>query len=338
MKLKRMFMIVLLVLLAAACSQQDEQTGEEAINEQESAESKSTFPLTGIATNESTDARAIAVMVNNHTLARQQSGLQDADMVYEILAEGEVTRFLAVYQSEFPERVGPVRSAREYYIQLAKGMDAIYIHHGYSPEAKELLESGYIDHLDGLTYDGTLFMRDKSRKSPHNSYIAFSDIIKGAEENSFALEGAPKPLKFLDEEELASLTGSQGSSFTVTYGNASYDVSYEYSESDQAYKRFSADEQTVDHDTGEPVLLDNIVVIEAKHEVVDEEGRRDIDLQSGGKGYLMQKGIWNEIEWTNQDNQLKFMINQEEVKLVPGKTWINIIPDDPGLETAVAYQ
>lgn len=338
MKLKKMFMIVLLVLLAAACSQQDEQAEEETVNERESAEPKTTFPLTGIATSESTDARAIAVMINNHTQARPQSGLQDADLVYEILAEGEVTRFLAVYQSEFPDRVGPVRSARDYYIRLAKGLGAIYIHHGYSPEAKQLLESGYIDHLDGLVYDGTLFMRDKSRKAPHNSYIAFDDIIKGAKENSFKPEGAPKPLEFLNEEELASLSGNQGSDFTVTYGNASFDVTYEYSESDQAYKRFSANEQTVDNDTGEPVLLNNIVVIEAHHEVVDQEGRRDIDLKSGGKGYLMQKGVWSEIEWINRDNQLIFMTGQDEVKFVPGKTWINIIPDQPGLETAVTFK
>ena len=342
MKLKKVLMIIFLVLLTAACGQQeqenDEKTTEESTTEEAAAESKNTFPLTGIATDGSTDARAIAVMINNHPQARPQSGLQDADLVYEILAEGEVTRFLAVYQSDFPERVGPVRSARDYYIQLAKGLDAIYINHGYSPDAKELLDNGYIDHLNGLFYDGTLFQRDKSRKAPHNSYIAFDKIIEGAEKNSFDLKGAPPAFSFLTEDELASLSGNEASAFTVKYGSASFDVSYEYSETEQAYKRFTSNIQTVDNDTGEPVLLDNIVVIEAAHKVIDNEGRRDVDLQSGGKGYLMQKGKWNEIEWISKDHLIILMENQEEVKLVPGKTWINIIPDQPGIETTVTFQ
>lgn len=342
MKLKRILLIIFLVLLTAACSQQeqedDEKTREESTTEQETSESKNTFPLTGIATNGSTDTRAITVMINNHTQARPQSGLQDADLVYEVLAEGEVTRFLAVYQSEFPERVGPVRSARDYYIQLAKGLDAIYINHGYSPDAKELLDNGYIDHLNGLFYDGTLFKRDKSRKAPHNSYIAFDKIIEGAEKNSFDLKGAPPAFGFLTEDERASLSGNEGSAFIVKYGSASYDVTYEYSESDQVYKRFTSNEQTIDNDTGEPVLLDNIVVIEAAHKVIDSQGRRDVDLQSSGKGYLMQKGKWNEIEWISKDHLIILMKNKEEARLVPGKTWINIIPDQPGLETAVTFQ
>ena len=66
-----------------------------------------------------------------------------------MLAEGEITRFLAVYQSEMPSEYGPVRSARTYYIELAKGFNSIYIAHGYSPEAKQMLDTGYVDNLNG---------------------------------------------------------------------------------------------------------------------------------------------------------------------------------------------
>ncbi len=92
-------------------------------------------------------ARAVAVMINNHPKARPQSGLNKADIVYEILAEGDITRFLAVFQSEKPANIGPIRSARDYYIELAKGFNALYIAHGYSPEAKKMLEQGYVDNL-----------------------------------------------------------------------------------------------------------------------------------------------------------------------------------------------
>ena len=83
------------------------------------------------------EGRAVAVMVNNHPAARPQSGLNKADIVYELLAEGDVTRFLAIFQSEQPDNMGPVRSARDYYIELAKGFDSLYIAHGNSPDAEE---------------------------------------------------------------------------------------------------------------------------------------------------------------------------------------------------------
>ena len=86
------------------------------------------------------EGRAVAVMINNHPAARPQSGLHKADIVYELLAEGDVTRFLAIFQSEQPDNIGPVRSARSYYIELAKGYDSLYIAHGNSPDAKKMLE------------------------------------------------------------------------------------------------------------------------------------------------------------------------------------------------------
>ncbi|CAM5214030.1 hypothetical protein UACE39S_04412 [Ureibacillus acetophenoni] len=69
--------------------------------------------------------RPIIATINNHPAARPQSGLGSADVVYEMLAEGDVTRFLALYQSELPEKIGPVRSARDYFIEIALGLDAL---------------------------------------------------------------------------------------------------------------------------------------------------------------------------------------------------------------------
>lgn len=80
-------------------------------------------------------------MINNHPKARPQTGLTEADIVYEVLAEGEVTRFLAIFQSSNPKLIGPVRSSRDYYIELAKGYNSLYIAHGYSPEAKNYLQT-----------------------------------------------------------------------------------------------------------------------------------------------------------------------------------------------------
>ena len=331
------------VLLIAGCGKEEqEEIGsaertKESNKVEASEELKYSYPLTGIATSDRADQRAVAAMVNNHPKARPQSGISQADIVYELLAEGDVTRFLAIYQSEEPDRIGPIRSARDYYIHLAEGMGSIYICHGYSPEAKEMLKEGVVDSLNGLAYDGTLFERDPSRKAPHNSYITYEKIIEGAEENAFEVTGAPESLPFLTEDETRLLEGKDVSEATVKYGSSSFDATYEYDMDEGKYIRSVAGEQTIDAETDREVLLDNIIVMEAPHAVIDQEGRRQIDLSDGGKAYLLQKGKLIEIQWQNTGNVPVFTKDGEQVKFVPGKTWINVVPDRPGLASAVDF-
>lgn len=315
------------------------ETGKEsnAIEEKESQQFSNTYPLTGVGTNEEPEGRAVAVMVNNHPKARPQSGLSKADIVYEMLAESEVTRFLAVFQSEKPENIGPVRSARKYYIELAKGMNALYIAHGYSPEAKALLNQGYVDSLNGIAYDGTLFKRVKFRKAPHNSYISFDNIEKGAAKKSYDLDAQPRGFTFLTEQQIENLQGNPAPAVDISYGSKIFNVQFEYDEALGKYKRFSNGEQTVEYGDESPVLLDNIFIIEASHKIIDNSGRRDIDVQTGGKGYLLQKGKMNEVEWRNKDGRIIPVKNGVEIGFVPGKTWVNIVPDRPGLQQSVSF-
>jgi hypothetical protein len=249
--------------------------------------------------------------------------LQKADVVYEVLAEGDITRFLALYQSEFPEKVGPVRSARDYYIELSKGFDALYICHGWSPEAKSMLESGEVDYLNGLFYDGTLFQRASFRKAPHNSYITFANIEKGAKEKGYALQETVEPLPFFQNES----TGESAQQVEISYSRREYArVQYKYAPDKKGYFRYSGGEQTIDYDTREPVLVQNVFVVAAKHTISDQYGRRDIDLASGGNGYLFQNGTVRHVEWKNVNGRLLPYENGVPVGFVPGKTWINIVP------------
>ncbi|MFL6517468.1 MAG: DUF3048 domain-containing protein, partial [Bacillus sp. (in: firmicutes)] len=217
MKKSAVFILVFLFLLSG-CSDKEKVKEpvkkEKTVTQTETEQPEETpvdpyfYPLTGVGSETSTDTRAVAVMINNHPKARPQSGLTKADLVYEILAEGDITRFLAVFQSEKPKNIGPVRSARDYYIYLAKGLNALYIAHGYSPEAKKLLKSNYIDNLNGIVYDGTLFKRSKTRKAPHNSYITYENILKGAKQKDYSMEKGPAPLTFLTEDESKHITGA----------------------------------------------------------------------------------------------------------------------------------
>jgi hypothetical protein len=336
------------LLLLAGCSNQDK--AKETVMKEKTVTKKEqkpeektsfpyTFPLTGQGSDISTDGRAVAVMVNNHPLARPQSGLNKADIVYEILAEGDITRFLAVFQSEKPENIGPVRSARKYYMEIAKGLNALYVNHGTSLEAENMIKSGYIDDLDGMFYDGTLFKRASFRKAPHNSYITYENILKGAKQKHYTMETTPPAFQFMTEEESNKVTGNDALKVMINYSpNHISDSSFEYDPSLGKYKRFTGEDQTVDLETKEPILIDNIFIIEASHQVADSVGHRSIDLHSGGKAYLLQKGKVNEVDWAFRNGRIVPIKNGEEVPFVQGHTWVNIVPTNPGLEKAVSIK
>lgn len=324
------------LLLTAGCSSKETDKKEEVQPKEEEKEVEEVvkeaeelpyqFPLTGVGTKEEPAGRAIAVVINNHPKARPQSGIDKADLVYEVLAEGDVTRFIAIFQSEHPEKVGPVRSAREYFIDLALGYDSFFVAHGYSPEAKEMLARGEIDNINGIQYDGTLFKRASFRKAPHNSYITYENILKGAEKKDYKMDQVPDSAVFLTKEEYESLEGTDAKSFMVSYGTPSFNVIYEYDAETKKYHRFSGDEETVDLDSKDPVLLDNLLVVQMDHEIVDSAGRREINLASGGKGYLFQKGLVNEIQWKSEAGRIIPYKDGVKAGFVPGKTWINIVP------------
>ncbi|KKK34190.1 lipoprotein YerB [Mesobacillus campisalis] len=314
------------LLLLQGCSQERDEAIEqpdEKVDSVKEEEFAFHFPLTGVGTKTEAEQRAVAVIVNNHPQARPQSGLHKADIVYEVLAEGDVTRFLAIYESEQPEKVGPVRSAREYFIELAKGYDSLFVAHGYSPEAKELLASGYIDELNGIQYDGSLFKRADFRKAPHNSYITFDNIEKGAGQKGYKMDPAPAPLPFRENDQPQ---GKKSEAVMISYGNPAFDVQYEYDQKQGKYHRYSDGEESIDLESKEPVLLDNILIVEMNHKVLDDAGRRSIGLSSGGRGYLLQKGVMNEVQWENVNGRILPFIDGKQAGFVPGKTWINIVP------------
>ena len=343
MSKKVLVLLLLTTLLVGACGKKTEVIQEEteppkqAIEtveeEVEVEEEGPLFPLTGTPVEEEIDTRAVAVMINNHPAARQQSGLSQADVVYEVLAEGDLTRFLAIFQSEKPANIGPIRSARDYYIDLAQGYDSLYIAHGYSPKAHQMLMNGVIDHLNGMQYDGSLFKRSSAKKAPHNSYTTFENIEKGAESNGYEMTTSPEPLPFLTKEEVNELSGDTAEQLTISYSSSSNSiVDYEYDHEAEKYKRFSGGELTEDIEAGAPVLLDNILIIETNHRVIDDEGRHDIDLTSGGNGYLIQRGVFREIEWKNVDGRILPYDGSKALGFVPGKTWINIVPSNDIVE------
>ncbi|MBN9654848.1 DUF3048 domain-containing protein [Halobacillus sp. GSS1] len=290
-----------------------------------------TFPLTGEPAVDKADHRALAVMVNNHPKARPQSGLSQADIVYEILAEGQITRFLALFHSEIPDTIGPVRSARPYYFKIADGFDALYAYHGASTAINQQVASSGIDYLDGAMYDnnGWLFQRSSDRSAPHNSYLLTEGVEQAAATKGYDAEEAPETLSFTEKD---SFDGTPVDDVQVTYGSRT-NVRFTYDSEKEQFLRSSDGEPTIDRLNEERVAVENVWIIETGHQIIDGAGRRAIDLTSGGNGYLLQKGQMKEVEWKNVDGRLLPYKDGSPQAFTPGKTWVNIIPGNAAVET-----
>lgn len=313
---------------------------EETTTEEPAQKGDKVAPLTGEAVKEEITQRPIMVTINNHPKARPQSGIEAADIIYEMLAEGDVTRLLAVYQSDLPETVGPVRSARSYFIDLAKGFDAFYVAHGYSPEAKSMLTNNVVDNINGMDYDGTLFKRSKDRVAPHNSYITSENIVNGAKKVDASMSYREKVSQAFYEPDERGKIGIETSRVDVTYGSSEYfHNSYLYDHQSNRYGRQSAGVDTKDMLTGDTLSIANVLFFEMKHRTIDNEGRQEIDLTSGGNAYVFQNGYMREVKWASIDGiPMAVEESGELVKLVPGKSWVHFIPTSPGLKTMVKTQ
>ena len=348
MRLNRFFPAIACLCLLAGCSDKEKVVEANANNtsqeEKSSVTAEENFlpfvaPFTGVAMANEVTQRPILATINNHPDARPQSGIASADVIYEMLAEGDVTRLLALYQSEIPESIGPIRSARDYFIELAEGLDAFYIAHGYSPEAQQLLISGLVDNVNGMQYDGILFKRSSNRVAPHNSYFPGENLEAAAEKVDASLLYQKKvSYTYYNEEESVKI-GTEAESVAITYSkNDMFNSLYTYDVDNDTYTRQSGNTMTIDYLTNEQVELSNVLFFEMSHSIIDSEGRREINLTTGGKAFLFQQGLMREVRWENIDGVLKAIEEDgREVKLVPGKTWIHLVPTKPGITTSVKY-
>lgn len=337
---KWLVFILVCLLILAGCKDEEavppsEQQGTGSEGHSESLDYKT--PLSGQAIAVQSTDRPVVVTINNHPLARPQSGLEQADVVIELIAESSITRLLAVYQSELPQRIGPVRSARDYFIDLAKGYQAFYVAHGYSPEAKQMLDAGVIDHMNGMQYDGTYFKRSSDRKAPHNSYTSGEAIEAAAKERGATLTLAASQMPSYSFSEDAQV-GESATEVTIRYSNdANFTNVYSYDETTERYTRSSGTTTTVDAESGNPLELSNVVVVEVPHRTIDDEGRQALDLESGGNAWLFRDGGMIQGTWKLDNGLIRLYTGNQEMTYKPGQTWMSIIPTARGFQNMVTY-
>jgi hypothetical protein len=282
-----------------------------------------TAPLTGLGSETPVDQRVIGVMVNNYQAAVPQTGLDQADMFYEVLAEGSITRIVALYQSHAPEMVGPIRSVRPYYIDILEGFDAVIAHAGGSTEALTVLAKKKYPHLDEIYGAGAYFWRESFRKPPHNLYSSIAKLRKGIEDKGYRTQAQQPRIQFVNPDQPAE--GETANAVHIQF-DSKYHISFEYDPEEKVYKRFEFDKPHTDLATGKQLTATNILVVKAKHQILDKELRRAVDVYGPGEGYLFERGKVRPIEWKRVDGMIRPYIDGLEAGYYPGQTWVEVIP------------
>ncbi len=299
-------------------------------------------PLTGLYINEeAVNRRPVAIVINNMIKALPQSGIGQADMYYEILSEANITRIIAIFKDFSSEKIGPVRSARDYFLFFALDNDAIFAHHGGSDQgslggAYAAIKKFKIDNIDGMKHDGTIFQRDKKRiNTPgmyeHSSYAGAERLLDYSEKTGFRIETDFEPLfKFYDK--LTDLGGEKALRVNIPFSD-SQDAHFIMDEETKSYTRFEYGSEQIDEETGERLKVENIIIQYANIWLVkgDAYGRRAAELTGKGDGVLVSNGSYIPIKWEKESYEKPTKWTDENGKqltLNKGKTWICVI--DPG--------
>ncbi|RIE03158.1 DUF3048 domain-containing protein [Cohnella faecalis] len=298
-----------------------------------------TAPLTGLPIEQPVNKRPLTVMINNLKPARPQSGLSHADMVWEILAEGGITRLVGFFQSnESSDPIGPIRSIRPYLIELGQIYGGVLVHAGASNDALAILQRNKkIPDLDEINNAGAYFYRDKSRKAPHNLYSTAEKLRAGAEHRKIETN-VPLPQLIFDSNP--DLSGAApASEIGIKFELSDYKVSYTYDASASKYKRSINGQPHVDKNNNEQLTATNLVVIATKHKTYDSYGRLEIDLNGGGEALVFQQGRVISCTWEHsQGDAVRLMKDGKELPMIPGVTYFHVVPNSKPISSHVTYQ
>jgi hypothetical protein len=269
----------------------------------------------------------IGVMIENTPDARPQSGLSQAGVVIEALAEGGITRFLALFEEGTPSSIGPVRSARPYYVNWDLGFDAGYVHAGGSPDGLALISSEHVKDLNALT-NGSFFHRISTRVAPHNLYTSMSDLTSFNNSKGFTtseFDGFPRkpdaPLKVPTDTKI---------SFNPSY--STYSSSWTYVPSTNSYLRDEDGTALTDANTGAQIQSKVVIgmVIPWTNGPIDSSGAAYVEYSELGSGaaYVFQDGGLTLGTWTKTSPTAQIVFKNsagQPLKLNAGQTWITVV-------------
>lgn len=286
-------------------------------------------PLTGLSVSPDIADRAVlAVQVENSPDARPQSGLSQAGVVFEAIAEAGISRFSAYYLEDEPKKIGPIRSLRPYYIDWALGFDAAIANTGTSDGARRAINRYDVKSI------GDVFYRASDRYAPHNAYSSYKDLYAAVKQRGFDSHDFTP----LARKEPSPLETPKAATINVNISSSLYNSVWRYEADCNCYGRSMGGAKHVDRENGQQIKSAVVVVMKMRHSILDpRDGNLQLDTIGKGEGWIFQDGDVIKVTWRKptRDKQITFTDkNGEAVSLNPGRTWFTALP----LDKSVSYK
>lgn len=282
-------------------------------------------PLTGqeVPDEAATKRQVTAIMLENSPSARPQSGLKDAGIVYEAVAEGGITRFLALYQESQPGLIGPVRSLRPYFVEWLAPYDASVAHVGGSKKALDEVRNGSYKDIDQF-FNSRSYWRATDRYAPHNVYTSFERLNALNQAKGFTSSN------FTGFERKPDQPSPQpnASNITVPISSDLYNSNYAYDAASNSYRRAQGGQPHLDREAGQ-ISPKVVVVMRVQTQRGFEDGWREQMATTGnGDAFVFQDGTVMAATWSKAAAKEPLKLSAADgtpLKLNVGQTWLTAV-------------
>lgn len=278
--------------------------------------------------------RPLAVMIDNVKAALPQAGISKADIIYEMVTEGGITRLMAVFSDyEAIERTGPVRSARDQHVKLMLGLNTLFLHIGSSTYADDLLEIYKYNSssINGLYQGGALTLDADKAKQTDIEHCWYTDKDHFANAASqFKLDTEQKPLfsAFKFAKSKRELRGEAANFLRIRF--SSYvTATFEYNEEDSKYYKSQYNQPQIDANTGQQISFDNVIVLFTDITKYPDKVLANVRYEYGGVGFYINGGIAEPVRWAKIEKNAPLLIlnvdgTERNVEINTGKTYVAI--------------
>lgn len=281
-----------------------------------------------VMTEDEIDSPITAVMIENHPDARPQSGLADAEMVFEAVAEGGITRFVALYQTNTPKMIGPVRSLRKYYIDWTKPFNPSVAHVGGSAEALAIIRNGQHRDIDQF-FNSKYYWRSNDRYAPHNVYTNKGKLDALNKSKNYHKSMA-KTFKRQAEPSAKELKPATVTNIEINLSSPLYNVEFKYRADSNDYLRYMAGKPHLDREAGN--ITPKTIIAIVNQTTLNADGKHmDIVTTGTGKAFIFQNGQVEEATWSkpNIDSQIEFTDkNGQKIAINYGQVWISSVANN----------
>lgn len=269
------------------------------------------------------DRSVYAVQIENSPEARPQSGLVNADIVSEAIAEGGITRFNAIYHDSVPSSLGPVRSLRPYFIDWFMPYDAAIVHAGGSGEALADIKALSLKDIDHGN-SGSIFKRSPKRYSPHNLYTTGAQVSELMTQRGYTSNVKAS----LERKKPEPIPTPSAKNIALNISRPLYAVNFTYDPASNSYLRAQGGGAHVDADTGQQIAPNVVVVPVMGRRLHPNRVNTHYDTVGGGQVFVFQDGTVTEGSWTKTSRDSQWELKNasgEIIKLNPGQTWFTMI-------------